>query len=403
MNLSYFIANRIRNSKGQSFSRIIVKVGISSVAIAVSVIVLSFFVLFGFKNTIKEKLFSQTSHIQVSKITLNRSFEEVPLPNNSELIKEVKALPEIKSINKAAYKSVILKSEEEIGGVVLKGIDENYDWSEFQSNMIEGRVLNPDSANEIVISQKIAQTLNTKVGESIFAYFIQDPPRARKLNVVGIYDSKVDELDQIYTLTHLSLIQRINLWEEGEFGHYEIFLKDINTLEVVQKKLEDVFPLEYNVTTVTQIIPHFFDWFKFLDRNIVMIIALIMIVAAFNMISVLLIMIMERTPMIGLFKSLGATGAQIRRIFLINSSGIIGYGLLFGNLIAFVLAFLQWKFQIIKLDAQNYYMSYVPIEWSWPAVIGVNVGVFLVVLLVTLLPTFAIRKISPVVALKYKD
>ena len=403
MKISYFIANRIRNSRGQSFSRVIVRVGILSVAITVSVIVLSFFVLLGFKNTIKEKLFSQTSHIQVSKITLNRSFEETPVPNNSDYFKQAAALPGVKSVNRVAYKSVMLKSEEEISGVVMKGVDADYDWTEFEKNLTEGRVLNPDSANEIILSTKIAGLLNTGVGESIYVYFIQDPPRARKLTVVGIYDTHVEELDQLYTLTHLSLIQRINLWENGEYGHLDIYLKDLNRVAEVKSQLLDIFPQDYKVTLIEELLPHFFEWFKFLDRNIVMIIVLIMIVAAFNMISVLLIMIMERTPMIGLLKSLGAPGKQIRRIFLINSSWIIFYGLLLGNVLALLLAFVQWKFQLIRLDAQNYYMNYVPIEWSWLAVAGVNAGVFILVLLVTVLPTFSITRISPVKALKYKD
>lgn len=403
MNISYFIANRIRNPKGRSFSRVIVRVGILSVAITVSVIILSFFVLLGFKNTIKEKLFSQTSHIQVSKITLNRSFEETPVPNNSQYFEEARALPGVKSVNRIAYKSVILKSEEEISGVVLKGVDSGYDWTEFDKNLTEGRVLHPDSSNEIVVSARIAGLLNTKVGESIFAYFIQDPPRARKLTVVGIYDTHVGELDQLYTLTHLSLIQRINQWEEGEFGHLDVYLDDLGQMNRVKDGLLDIYPQDYKVTEVTELLPHFFEWFKFLDRNIVLIIVLIMLVAAFNMISVLLIMIMERKPMIGLLKSLGSSGSQIRRIFLINSSRIILYGLLLGNAVALLLAFLQWKFRLIKLDAQNYYMNYVPIEWSWLAVAGVNLGVFIVVLLVTILPTFSITKISPVTALKYKD
>ena len=403
MKISYFIANRIRNPKGRSFSRVIVRVGILSVAITVSVIILSFFVLLGFKNTIKEKLFSQTSHIQVSKITLNRSFEEAPVPNNSEYFKQVSELPGVRSVSRVAYKSVILKSAEEISGVVVKGVDKEYDWTEFEKNLVEGRVLHPDSANEIILSTRIAGILNAKVGESIFAYFIQDPPRARKLTVTGIYDTHVEELDQLYVLADLSLIQRINGWENGEFGHLDVYLKDISRMKEVKSQLLDIFPQDYKVTEVEELLPHFFEWFKFLDRNIVLIIVLIMVVAAFNMISVLLIMIMERTPMIGLLKSLGSSNALIRRIFLINSSQIILYGLLLGNALALVLSFVQWKFELIRLDAQNYYMNYVPIEWSWLAVAGVNLGVFIVVLLVTVLPTFSITRISPVTALKYKD
>lgn len=403
MKISYFLANRIRNSKGQSFSKIIVKVGVLSVAIAVSVIILSFFVLFGFKSTIKEKLFSLTSHIQVDKITLNQSFEETPITNNSDYFRKVQNVKGVKSVNQVAFKSAILKSEEEIGGVVLKGVSKDYDWSAFKENIIEGRVLDSNAENELVVSSKVAVLLKAKVGESVFAYFIQDPPRARKLKIVGIYDSQVEELDQIYAITDLSLVRKINQWDEGQFGHYEIFLHNLENINLTKDRLLDVFPQDYNVTTATEILPHFFEWFKFLDRNIVLIIVLIMIVASFNMISVLLIMIMERTPMIGLLKSLGATAKQIRRIFLVNSSQIIIYGLLLGNFIAFALAFLQWKFKILKLDAENYYMSFVPIEWNWAVVFLVNLGVFLLVLLITVIPTFVVKNISPVVALKYKD
>lgn len=256
MNISYFIANRIRKSKGQSFSRVIVKVGVLSVAITVSVIVLSFFVLLGFKNTIKEKLFSQTSHIQVSKITLNRSFEETPLPNNSDYYQKVKNLPHVKSINRVAYKSVILKSEEEITGAVLKGVDQEYDWSEMKNNLVEGKTV--DSLNQIMISKRTAGILNVKVGESLYVYFIQDPPRARKVEVVGIYDTHVEELDQLYVLSDLGLIQRINAWENGEFGHYDIYLKDLSSLPTVKKELMEIFPLEYKVTQVEELLPLFF-------------------------------------------------------------------------------------------------------------------------------------------------
>ena len=403
MKISLFLANRIRNSKGQSFSRIIVKVGVLSVAIAVAVITLSFFVLFGFKNTIKEKLFSLTSHLQISKITLNHSFEETPIAFNEELFHQGQAIPEIKSINKVALKSVILKSQNEIGGVVLKGVDTQYDWSEFKNNIIEGNTLSPDSSNQIIISKRIAGVLDVRLGEDLTAYFVQDPPRARKLKVVGIYDSKVGDIDKLYAITSLNLISQINGWNEGQFGHYEIFLKDIDKMTAVKENLNEIFANEYNIRTATELMPNFFEWFKFLDRNIVLIIALIMIVASFNMISVLLIMIMERTPMVGLLKSLGAQMQQIRAVFLVNSSRIIFYGLLTGNLIVIVFAYIQWRYRVLKLDSENYYMDYVPIAWDWITLLLINIGVFLCVLVITILPTIIVNRIDPVKALKYKD
>ncbi|MBP6619433.1 MAG: ABC transporter permease [Leadbetterella sp.] len=403
MNIAFYLAKKIQHTKNQTFSSIIIKVGIASIAIAVSVLILSFFILLGFKNTIKKKLFSQTSHIQVNKITLNRSFEEATMPNNLDFFNKSSKIAEIASISKVALKSVILKSEDEISGVVLKGIDSDYNWAEFEQNIVEGRKLSAKSESEIIISHKIAKELQLKLNDELLVYFIQNPPRARKLKIVGVYNSNVEELDQVYVLTNLNLIQKINKWEKGEFGHYEIFIKDIDKINLVKNKLLEIFPQEYEVLKVQEILPQFFDWFKLLDRNIIMVIALIAIVAAFNMISVLLIMIMERTPMIGLLKAIGARNALVRNVFLVNGSKIILWGLIIGNIFGIGIAFLQSKYKIVKLDATNYYMNFVPIEWNWWIVIIVNLCVFVVVLLVTYLPSLIIKKISPVEALKYKD
>lgn len=403
MNIAFYLAKKIQHTKNQTFSSIIIKVGIASIAIAVSVLILSFFILLGFKNTIKKKLFSQTSHIQVNKITLNRSFEEATMTNNLVFFNKTMKLPEVKSANKVALKSVILKSEEEISGVVLKGIDGDYDWTEFEQNIVEGRRLKDRGDNEIIISRKIASELQLKLNEDLLVYFIQNPPRARKLKIVGIYDTNVEELDQVYVLTNLSIIQKINNWQNGEFGHYEVFIKDINQMDAVKNKLLNIFPQEYEVLKVPEILPMFFDWFSLLDRNIIMVIGLIIIVAAFNMISVLLIMIMERTPMIGLLKAVGSQNYQIRNIFLVNSSKMILWGLLWGNIVGLGLSSLQSRYKLIKLDATNYYMSFVPIEWNWLVVFIVNIGAFVVVLSISYLPSLIIRRISPVEALKYKD
>jgi lipoprotein-releasing system permease protein len=406
MNISLFLAKKIEKTKSQTFSSLIITVGVISISIAVSVLIISFFVLFGFKNTIKEKLFSITSHLQVSKFTVNRSLEEATVPNNLQIVDLVKKNPKIKSINKAAYKSIILKSEEEISGVVFKGIDQDYDWKEFSPNIVSGRPVRfqlNGISNELIISEKIALELNLTLNDELLIYFIQNPPRARKLKIVGIYASNVEEMDQIYVLGDLALIQKINNWEKGEFGHYEIFIKDINQLDLVKTELLDVFSQEYQVLKVTEILPMFFDWFKLLDKNIVIVIILIVLVASFNMISVLLIMIMERTPMIGLLKAVGSLNSQIRAIFIFNGAKIIFKGLIIGNLLGLGLCYLQDKFKIIKLDASNYYMNFVPINWNWPIVLLINLAVFVVVLVVLMIPSLIITRISPVQALKYKD
>jgi lipoprotein-releasing system permease protein len=406
MNTEYFLAKKIRKTKGKTFSSSVINIGITSIAIGVAAIILSFSILMGFKNTIKEKLFSMSAHLQVSKITLNQSFEEAPFENNKESRALLHKNENIASINAIALKSALLKSEEEISGVLLKGVDENYDWSKFNSNIISGRTIKVNSssyAKEILLSSTLQKLLNVKLNDDILIYFIQDPPRARKVKIVGLYETGIEDIDKAYALVDLNLIRRINGWADNEIGHYEVFLNDFELLNSTTHALYDDLPQDQQIHKITQLLPQFFDWFSLLDQNILIVLVLIIIVASFNMISVLLIMIMERTPMIGLLISLGSPNGLIQKIFISNALIIISKGLLIGNFIAITLCFVQDKFKLIPLDAENYYMSYVPISWHWPTFLWVNIATIILVGLIVILPTLSVLKISPVKALKYKD
>jgi lipoprotein-releasing system permease protein len=406
MNTEYFLAKKIRKTKGKTFSSSVINIGITSIAIGVAAIILSFSILMGFKNTIKEKLFSMSAHLQVSKITLNQSFEEAPFKNNKESRALLHKNENIASINAIALKSALLKSEEEISGVLLKGVDENYDWSKFNSNIISGRTIKVNSssyAKEILLSSTLQKLLNVKLNDDILIYFIQDPPRARKVKIVGLYETGIEDIDKAYALVDLNLIRRINGWADNEIGHYEVFLNDFELLNSTTHALYDDLPQDQQIHKITQLLPQFFDWFSLLDQNILIVLVLIIIVASFNMISVLLIMIMERTPMIGLLISLGSPNGLIQKIFISNALIIISKGLLIGNFIAITLCFVQDKFKLIPLDAENYYMSYVPISWHWPTFLWVNIATIILVGLIVILPTLSVLKISPVKALKYKD
>jgi lipoprotein-releasing system permease protein len=406
MNTEYFLARKIRKTKGKTFSSSVINIGITSIAIGVAAIILSFSILLGFKDTIKEKLFSMSAHLQVSKITLNQSFEEAPFVNNAESEGLMAKNENIASINAIALKSALLKSDEEISGVLLKGIDEKYDWSKFESNIIKGRHINPDSSNyakEIILSSTLQKLLNVELEDDILIYFIQNPPRARKVKIVGIYDTVIEDIDKSYAIVDLNLIRRINGWKNNEIGHYEVFLNDFETLNASTQELYEFIPQDQQIHKITQLLPQFFDWFSLLDQNIFIVLFLIIVVASFNMVSVLLIMIMERTPMIGLLKSLGAKNGMIQKIFISNALLIIVKGLLIGNVIAISFCFLQEKFKLIPLDPENYYMSYVPVSWHWPIFLWVNLATIFLVGLIIILPTLSILRISPVKALKYKD
>jgi lipoprotein-releasing system permease protein len=406
MNTEYFLAQKIRKTKGKTFSSSVINIGITSIAIGVAAIILSFSILLGFKDTIKEKLFSMSAHLQVSKITLNQSFEEAPFANNPDSRQLLYKNENIASINAIALKNALLKSEEEISGVLLKGVDENYDWSKFNANIKIGRSIKVDTASyakEIMLSSTLQKQLNVKLDDDILIYFIQDPPRARKVKIVGIYDTGIEDIDKSYALVDLNLIRRINDWEENEIGHYEVFLNDFEGLNNTTKNLYDFLPHDQQIHKITQLLPQFFDWFSLLDQNILIVLFLIIIVASFNMVSVLLIMIMERTPMIGLLKSLGSSNGMIQKIFISNALIIISKGLLIGNVIAIAICLVQDKFKLIPLDPENYYMSFVPISWHWPIFLWVNISTVVMVGLIIILPTLSILRISPVKALKYKD
>ncbi len=253
------------------------------------------------------------------------------------------------------------------------------------------------------MSKLQAKLLNIKLNDELLIYFIQNPPRARKVRVVGIYDTGIAEIDEHYALVDINLIRRINGWDNQEIGHTEIFLKDVNALDQVVPELYGHLPQELQLTKITRQMPQFFDWFSLLDRNIVIVIFLIATVASFNMVSVLLIMIMERTPMVGLLKSLGAQNRLIQQVFVYNALLIIIRGLIIGNTIALGFCLLQDKFKLIPLEPENYYMSYVPISWNWPLFGVVNLVALVVIGLIVFLPAFTILKISPVKALKYKE
>jgi lipoprotein-releasing system permease protein len=405
MNLEKLLASKIRSTKGQAFSSTVLKVGVISVALGVAVVLISFAVLLGFKETIKEKLFSVSSHLQVSKITLNQSYEEAPFVLNSELSEKLKNNTNIARFDPIIQKSAILKSEKEINGILLKGVAETFDWSAFKLNMKEGRPIKQDSfySKEIVLSSLQLKQLDIKLGDDVLVYFIQNPPRARKLKVVGVYNTGIPELDANFAMVDIKLLRRINGWKDNEIGHLEVFLKDFKALAITSNSLYDVLPQDLLIKPITSILPQFFDWFNLLDRNIIIVIILIIAVAGFNMISVLLIMIMERSPMVGLLKSLGSSNASIQRIFTINSFRIILRGLLLGNIIAITICLLQYQFKIIPLEEESYYMSAMPIQWDWLIFIYVNLGIAFFVGLISFLPTISIRKISPVKVLKYKD
>lgn len=406
MNLPRFIAQRIQKTNTTTFTSTVTKIGISSIAIGLAVMIISFSILIGFKQTIREKLFSLSSHIQVSKITLNQSFEETPIAINTKFYQNYRKNPEISHVQAVANKAGLLKSSEEHAGIVIKGVGRDYDWVNFKENLIKGQAINfrdTSYSDEIIISKQIAKQLKIKLSDEVRIYFIQNPPRIRKVKVVGIYDTGLEEFDKNFILGDLALVQKMNDWDNKTAGHYEVFLKNFDKLDIVAKQVFDEIDQDMQLLKVTEMFPAIFDWLGLMDRNIIVIIALILLVASFNMISVLLVMMMERTPMIGLLKALGTDNTKIRKIFIYNGLTIIIKGMIYGNIIGIGFCFLQKTFKIIPLDSESYYMSYVPISFDWLTILILNVVTVLLVLAVITIPTLVVSRMKLIESLKFKS
>ncbi len=410
MQFPSFIAKRIRHNEAGSFSATVSRIGVASIAIGVAVGIIAFAVLLGFKQTIQQKIFLFGAHINVSAFTMGNTYEEGPLPLKNPIAAELPKIPEISHWQVVAKKSGILKTPDEIKGVVLKGVGKDYDWKTFQSSLVEGRLIGyKDSSylkygysSEVIISQKIASQLRLKSGDDVIMYSLQNPPRPRKLTIAGIYNTQMEEFDNILMIGDLGLVQRLNNWGPDSVGTYEIYLKDFAQIDNVSNQLSKVLPPSVYLQKVTTSFPQIFDWLILLDRNTAVFLSLILFVACFNMISILLVMIMERTPLIGLLKTLGSPNKQIRLVFFQVGLHMVQKGLLIGNAVGLLFCWLQHQFKIIPLDPVNYYMDTVPIVFDWPIFALVNIVTIVISALILLIPTLIITRIQPIKALLFK-
>ncbi|MCK5372183.1 MAG: ABC transporter permease [Cyclobacteriaceae bacterium] len=404
MNLSYFISKRISGKETNTFSGTIHKIAVASIGIGLAIMIISFLILKGFQLKIQEKIISFGGHLQVTKFTLSQSYEEDPISKNLALFHDYSQYNYIDHIQEYANKAGLLKANEEVMGIVLKGVSNTFDLSKFEQNITDGEFpeLNDEStSNETMISQNIADKLNLEVGDDALIYFIQNPPRVRKLKISGIYETGMEDFDEKIILGDIRLVQRINNWPDSLVGGFEIFLNDFDEADYYQSKLEDVVGYELYIEKISDKFAEIFDWLLLLNRNVVIFLSLTLFVACFNMVSILLILIMERTQMIGVFKALGAANKIIRRIFVYNGMQLIIKGLLLGNFIGITFGVLQSKFHFLSLDPKNYYMEFVPISWNWGIIVLLNMLTFIMVSLVLTVPTMIISRISPIKSIRF--
>ncbi|HEY9116785.1 MAG TPA: FtsX-like permease family protein [Roseivirga sp.] len=405
MNLPYFISKRINSTEKGSFSGTIHKIAIASVALGIAIMMISFMILGGFQNNIKDKIFNFSGHIQIKKFTLTNSYEEAPIVLNEERKALIQNSGQIRHIQEFAHKPGLISLNDEVFGLLYKGMGPSFDTTSFAPYLIEGSfpVLSDTGRfnNEVLISEKNARQMQVGVGDRIVAYFIMDPPRTRSLVVKGIYSSGLEEFDAQIVIGDIKLVRGLNNWEENQVGGYEVFVNDVNNIEEADNELIEYLSIEQYTERMDEKYETIFDWLNLLSQNVYILIGLILFVACFNMISVLFILIMERTSMIGSFKAFGATNQLIRRIFSYNGIRLVLKGLLVGNGIALLFGWLQYTYHLIPLEASTYYMDHVPIDWNWIKFLGLNVLTLVLVGLTLVLPTALISRVSPVKAIRF--
>lgn len=405
MNFEFYIAKKITFRSKRSFSKTIVSIAIIAIALSISVMFISIAIVKGFQTEIKEKLTGFSSHIQLTRTKVNYTYESESIIFSQDQIKQIKAFEGVKHVQIFANKPGIITTDKDIEGIILKGVSKDFDSGYISKTMVQGRM--PDlydtqSSNQIVISKLIADRLNLKCGDKLLVYFVQQPPRARKFIISGIYSTGIEELDKVFAICDIRQIQKLNNWKKSEIGGYEIFINDLKNLETLNETIRAAAPFDQDSKSIREIYPQIFDWLNLLNVNVKVILFLMLMVAIVNMTTALLVIIVEKTQMTGILKSLGAKNFSVSKIFMYHASYLIGLGLFIGNLLGIILLYIQYQWQIIKLPPESYYVDHVPVLFTWGYFIAVNILSFLICSLSMLIPAAYVARISPLKTLRFQ-
>jgi len=405
VNLEKFIAQRLAFSSNKAFSSLIIKIAALAVALSVAVMIIASSLIYGFRSEIKGKVFGFMGHIRITSHTSNYAFQTKAINKNQIDVQKILATKGIKHIQEFATKSGILKSKTEIEGIAFKGVGLDFDWNFFDQYIKEGKnlqLIDTVKSTSILLSKEIARKINANVGDKITAYFIQDPVRIRPFKVCGIYETGLLEYDEAYVIIDIRHIQKLYGWKENEVQGYELFLDKSEKLEALNSKVEfELIPPNLMSRTLKQINPGIFDWLSLQSLNERVIFILMLIVAVINMITALLILILERTNMIGILKTLGSDNALIRKIFIYKAIIIVGIGIVLGNFFGIGLCFIQDYFKLLKLPQESYFIENVPVRINFLTILLINGATLIICFICLLLPSYFVNKIEPVKAIRF--
>ena len=407
MNLEYFIAKRLITAKDykSSISAPIIKIAISAIAIGMIMMIVSVATGIGLQQKIREKVSAFNGHIIISNYDNNQSeVTLVPISKKQDFYPKFTSVPGVNHIQAIASKAGIIRTETAFEGIIFKGVGNDYKWDNIKEYIIQGRIpnVNGDLNEEVVISQFIANRLNLKVGDAFNTFFMKEKGyNLRNFDIVGIFNSGFQEFDATYIIGDIHHMQRINKWTTDQIGAFEVFVDDFNTIEATGEQVYAQTASTLDTKTIIEKYSYIFEWLQLFDFNIIVILVVMILVATINMVVALLVLILERTQMIGILKALGANNWSVRKIFLYNAFYLIVRGLFWGNLIGISLLLIQQQFGIIQLPPENYYVNQAPVYLNWGYILLLNLLTVTVCFLVLLIPSYIITKISPVKAIRF--
>jgi len=410
MNTELFISRRLffEKSSKKLLSRNIIKIALVGIALGLAVMIISVAVVTGFKNEIREKVIGFGSHIQVINFDSNNSYETKAVSRKQSFLSGLNELDGVKTVQVFATKPGMIKTDDYIQGIVFKGVDDAYDWDFFKNNLVEGRLpeLN-DSArsNEILISKQVADLLQLNISDKVVLYFINEDestPRMLQLDISGFYQTSLEEFDNLFVIGDLQQVQRLNNWQSDQISGFEVVINEFNRIDEIEQEVRNTV-LDYSrendailrTTNITREYPQIFDWLNILDMNVWVILILMALVAGFNMISGLLVLILERSKMIGVLKALGSPNWSIRKVFLYLSVFLTSRGMLWGNIIGVAFIVIQKTFEVFKLNPTTYYVDMVPVNFSIIHLLLLNAGTVVATFLMLIVPSYLVSKISP--------
>lgn len=415
MNWKLFIAKRIyrSNEGGKEVSKPAIRIAMSGIAIGLAVMIVSVAVVIGFKHEVRDKVVGLGSDLIITNFDAQKSYETIPVEAGDSLLDELRATVGVKHVQRYSTKPGMIMTGEDFLGMVLKGVASEYDFSFLQKHLVAGEIpafTDTASSNRVLVSQTIANKLKLNLDDKLYTYYIEGKNvRARRLQVAGIYQTHFTAFDDLFLITDMYTVNRLNNWKAGQVSGIELEISDDGRLEAMKDLLHEKVDMQtdrygntYYTQTVEEANPQIFAWLDLLDMNVWVILVLMTGVAGFTMISGLLIIILERTNMIGVLKALGADNLSIRKIFLNFSVLLIGKGMLWGNVIGLAFCFVQTRWEVFKLDPATYYVNHVPVEMNWALYVLLNVCTLLVSVLMLIGPSYLITRIHPAKSIRFE-